>query len=99
MDELANTSVVLNATDSITCQADDVLLTPQRGYHIPPDLPTFVGKTDVNRFIANFEAKVKLITANETQQLTLLKKSLKELAWDRYVLHQDSLQTLTKLKK
>lgn len=61
-------------------------------------LPCFYGNSDVNKFLSDFEARVALITNDCVKQAILLKNSLKDKAWDRYVLHQNDVQTFAELK-
>lgn len=62
-------------------------------------LPCYDGTGVVKHFLANFMARIKLVTEDEEQQLKYLKCSLKGPVWDKFILYQSELGTIAHLQE
>jgi len=62
-------------------------------------IQSFDGSTDVNAFLREFEARIKIEKLNETQSYKLLANKISGSAFDNFMLNQDSINTYIQLKE
>ena len=66
--------------------------------NISDSIPNFNGTANITEYIRHFEAKIKILKYSEVQSFKLLASKLTEVAFERFILNQDSITTYEQLK-